>query len=304
MMERIIDQSKADFRAWLRRYHRPSRAEGLAWAKKAAGVLALFAVLYLVGMFVPEGFDYVHYFSQGRYPAFWIPWVPPIVNLMNMPALFAIAILGLTLRTWQLKGSPLVLAMAVFSLPTWWVINLGNVEGFVLLGLLILPWGAPFVLFKPTISAFALLARKDTIIVGALWGLLSLLIWGPWPLELLALGTTTWKADWVQEISLFPWGLIVALPLLWLSRGDEDLLMAAGSFATPHLFPYHFIVLMPAMARMRWYWALATWLVSFTPLLANWLGPIGWHFGNLMSVCFWLGIYTNRRAAQREKTAV
>lgn len=70
--------------------------------------------------------------------------------------------------------------------------------------------------------------------------------------------------------------------------------MAAGSLATPHLFPYHFIILMPSLGRMRLPWMLLTWVISWTPLLANWVGPIGWHFGNLMSLAFWFGIYLNK----------
>ena len=103
--------------------------------------------------------------------------------------------------------------------------------------------------------------------------------------------TPAWKAEWTQDITLFPWGLLPGLVLLWFSRGDEDLLMAAGSLMTPHLFPYHFIVLMPALARMTWPWMLLTFFVSWTPLLANWFGPQAWRFGNLMSLCFWFGIY-------------
>ncbi len=88
-----------------------------------------------------------------------------------------------------------------------------------------------------------------------------------------------------------PLGAILALPLLWFSRGDEDLLMAAGSFMTPHLFPYHFYLLMPALGRMKTGWMLLTWLLSWSPLLANWLGNIGWHAGNLFALVLWLGIY-------------
>ena len=54
--------------------------------------------------------------------------------------------------------------------------------------------------------------------------------------------------------------------MLWLGRGDEDMLMAAGSFITPHVFPYHFALIMPAIARMSKFWAILTWLVSFSPL--------------------------------------
>jgi hypothetical protein len=40
---------------------------------------------------------------------------------------------------------------------------------------------------------------------------------------------------------------------------------------------------------------VATWFISWTPLIANWVGPIGWHMGNLLGGCLWLGIYLNKK---------
>ena len=77
--------------------------------------------------------------------------------------------------------------------------------------------------------------------------------------------------------------------------------MAAGSLATPHLFPYHFILLTPSLGRMKRPWMIATWLIAWTPLLANWLGPTAWHFGNLMSIFFWCGIYFSGKRHARER---
>ena len=51
-----------------------------------------------------------------------------------------------------------------------WVIFMGNLDGLVLVGLLILPWGVPLALMKPQVAAFALLAKKKTIIAGLSWG--------------------------------------------------------------------------------------------------------------------------------------
>lgn len=279
------------------------RTAWLARLRSGLALLAIFLVLYAAGHFLPVGYDWRNFFSKGILPSIWTPWTLPIVRMLNLPAVFAFTVLGFGLRAYRYKASPLALALGLVSLPTLWVLFLGNLDGLVLFGLVMMPWGVPLATMKPQLAAFALLANRRWFLAAAVWGLLTLLIWGLWPLNLGTIFAADWKVEWVQDISLFPWGLVVALPLMWLSRGDEDLLMAAGSFATPHLFPYHFILLMPALGRMRWPWMLATWLVSWTPLLSNWWGPWAWHLGNLMSVCFWLGIYLNRPAALAARAA-
>jgi hypothetical protein len=265
------------------------------WLRNAAVLAGLFAVLYGIGWFLPIGYDWRNFFGRGLLPNIWTPWTVPVVRVLNLPTVFALTVMAVGIRAYRYKATPLALSLALVSLPTLWVLFLGNLDGLALLGLVLLPWGVPLVTMKPQISAFALLANRRWFLAGIIWGVISLLIWGLWPLNLREIFSAGWKLEWVQDISLFPWGLLITLPLLWFSRGDEDLLMAAGSFSTPHLFPYHFILLMPALARMRWPWMILTWAVSWTPLLSNWLGPWAWHLGNLMGVCFWLGIYLNRR---------
>jgi len=260
--------------------------------------IGLFAALYLLGTYIPEGFDWRMFFAKGLVSPVWTPWSALFVKLLNFPLVVAITLFSIVVRAYRYNKSPYPIAFSVLSLPTLWVLYLGNLDGIVLLGLLLLPLGAPLALMKPQLSAFALFAHKNHIIAGLIWFLISLMVWGLWPLNLISVLTPEWKAHWIQDISLFPWGLIIAIPLLWFSRGDQDLLMAAGSFATPHLFPYHFILLMPSLARMKVPWMIITWVISWMPLLANWLGPRAWHFGNLLGLCVWCGIYfSNRRKA-------
>ena len=261
--------------------------------RQAALLAVLYLALYAIGTRLPPGFDWNILLNQGV-PSIWMPWTEPILDVLSLPSLFALTLIGVAVRTRRCGPSPIALALALVSLPTLWVLFLGNLDGLAVLGLVLLPWAAPLVLLKPQMASFALLARRNRMVAAAAWLALSLLIWGPWPLQWSKMMEPGWRAEWVQDISLFPWGLVVALPLLWFSRGDEDLLMAAGSLGTPHLFPYHFIVLMPALARMKPGWMVATWLISWTPLLANWLGPAAWHFGNLLSVFFWVGVYRTR----------
>jgi hypothetical protein len=263
-------------------------------ARSAAIWIGIAFFLYVIGIFLPEGFDWREYFSIGRVHPIWTPWTKPILSFLNFPLIVAITILSIIIRGYRYNKSPLPTALAVLSLPTMWVLLMGNLDGLVLLGLILLPWGVPLALMKPQVSAFALLAKKTSFIAGAVFILITFFIWGLWPLRFLMALTPEWKAEWTQDISLFPWGVLIALPLLWFSRRDEDLLMAAGSFATPHLFPYHFILVMPALGRMNKFWMWFTWVISFTPLLANWVGPKGWHMGNVLGACLWLGIYFSK----------
>lgn len=261
----------------------------------AAVWIVLFLLLYVVGTLLPEGFNWRLNFSGGVLPPWWVPWAKPIISLLNLPLVFSLTVLAIALRCFRRSTSLVPMLLAVLSLPTLWALFLGEVAGLPLVGMLALPWAVPVVLLKPQLAAFALLSKWKWFLAACLWLVLSVAIWGPWPLELLVIRSPEWKAIHPQDISLFPWGLLVAAPLLWFSRGDEDLLMAAGSFATPHLFPYHFIVLMPSLARMSLPWMLGAWLLSWTPLLANWLGPQAWHFGNLIGLSFWLGIKLRAR---------
>jgi hypothetical protein len=267
--------------------------------RNGALAAALFAVFYVIGLFVPEGFDWIHFFQFGRFPGFWLPWTKALVGWMDFPTVFALSMIGLGWRTRKYSHSPLPLVLTLASLPMFWILHLGNYDCLVVLGLMLLPWGVPLALLKPHLAAFAFLANRKWFLAGAIWIILSLLIWGFWPLTQIntIIVNPAWREEWVQDISLFPWGLLVAVPLLWYSRGDEDLLMAAGSLATPHLFPYHFIVLMPSLGRMRLRWMILTWIFTWSPLLANYLGPGAWHFGNFASLCFWCGIYFNRPRA-------
>ena len=257
--------------------------------------VALFAFLYIVSLFIPKGFDWIVYYSKGSLHPIWTPWTTVILKFLNWPLVVTITLFAIIFRTYQYNRSPLPIALAVLSLPTIWVLYMGNLDGVVLLGILLLPWGVPLAVMKPQLSAFALLANKKSILAGVIWGAISLAIWGLWPLNFTMVLSPGWKAEWVQDISLFPWGAIIAIPLLWFSRGDEDLLMAAGSFVTPHLFPYHFILLVPALGRMKPAWMVLTWLISWTPLISNWVGPIGWHMGNVLGACLWLGIYFSKK---------
>jgi hypothetical protein len=304
-----INGSRQDFHNWQGRMARrrrgladllagrptTERSEMIGTLRFLAIVGVTYLCLYLVGHLIPVGFDWKCCYGPRNLPPFFMPWTNFVLDLVNPPALFAFMILAIILRVRQYRGPVWAIALASLSFPVLWVLFKVDLEGVILLGIIMLPIGVPLALLKPQLAAFALLAKRSSFIAGVVWILLSFVLWGFWPLTFIGIGTPQWHAEWPQDISLFPWGAIIALPLLWLGRGDEDMLMAAGSFITPHVFPYHFALIMPAIARMSKFWAILTWLVSFSPLLANYLGPAAWHFGNLIGLVIWLGLYMKRR---------
>lgn len=81
---------------------------------------------------------------------------------------------------------------------------------------------------------------------------------------------------YVQDIALGWWGLPLALPLLWWSRGDMDMLMAGGVFASLHLLPNNLLPIVPAIARLSPRAVALACIFSWFPFLANWIGPAGW----------------------------
>jgi hypothetical protein len=168
--------------------------------------------------------------------------------------------------------------------------GLGHQPAVGLATALLIPWGAPLLLLKPNLTAFALLAKKNWFLTGLLWLGLSLLIWGAWPANLLVKITPGSKALQPQDVSLFPWSLLVAIPMLWQSRGDPYMLMAGGNFATPSVMPYHYLVLMPSLARLPRGYALLCWASSFLPLMANYFGPAWWQTANVFPLLIWIGL--------------
>lgn len=264
---------------------------------KIIGGVIIFIVLYVAGNFIPTGFDWQIFFGAGRAPAFFVPWVHWILPFLNWSLVVALTITALGWATWKRKGTPLTLFFILASLPTMWTLFLGQLDGLALLGLLLMPLGVPLALLKPQLTTFAMFKNRQWFIAAAILGIISVLIWGWWPLNLIARTGSAWKEIQPQDISLFPWSIPFVLPLLWLSRGDDDMLMSAGSLITPLLIPYHFIVVMPSLARLSLRWQIALWILSWLPLSANWIGPLGWRFGNIFSLVLWLGLFYTRRNA-------
>ena len=247
-------------------------------------------IFSLLGKFIPAdgfmAFDWVIYFEGRNLTSVHPPWLAPILIPFSWPTLVGVTIsttgLGIIKRTTNLTG----LIFALFTLPLFWVLFLGQIDGLVLLGITGLPWLTPFALLKPQLSIFAFLAKRSYLIGLILFLLLSVIIWGDWPLDMVnSLSNYSLVA---QDISLKYWGVPIALVLLWFSRGDIDMLMAAGAFGTFYLIPYHTLLIVPSIARLPPLAAVIACILSWLPLSANWIGPKGWWFGWLFISWIWI----------------
>jgi hypothetical protein len=109
----------------------------------------------------------------------------------------------------------------------------------VVLGLLGLPWLVPLALLKPQVSFFAFGAKRSWIVALVVWLAISFVLWGFWPVRMLAVNSYYAEGRYVKDIAIGRIGILAALPMFWFSWGDMDMLMVAGAFITPHLIPYN-----------------------------------------------------------------
>jgi hypothetical protein len=266
-------------------------------------IVAFSAVLFsTIGFIVrPDGFigyDWYYRISQGVRDPYHPPW-RDYAQYLTWPGLIGLTCAGLVVGLYQRYASPLIMAASFLSLPLLWMLFLGNLDGIVLLGLTGLPWLTPLATLKPQVSAFAFLSNKRWLAIFMFWIALTILIWGLWPLAMLN-HDAHWQslypeAEQPQNIELFPWSIPIVLILLWYSRGDMDMLMLAGTFVTPHIIPYSYIVVLPAIARINQWLALCLVVISWLPFSANWVGDWGWYLGHLFPAILWATLYLKRR---------
>jgi len=263
--------------------------------------LALFASLTVVfsmlGYFFPAdgfiGFDWIHFFEQANLPAFYPPWAELIIAPLSWAILIGITLSSFTIAILKRAIHPVSAVAAYFTLPLFWTLFLGQVDGLLILGLLGLPWLTPLAIIKPQVTVFALLARRSYLVGLVLCLLLSFLLWGFWPLDMFSIWTIHEEGKYVNDISLGLWGLPISIILLWFSRGDQDMLMAAGVFSTPYLLPYNLLPLVPAIARLNPIAALIACLLSWLPFSANWINK-GWYLGWIFILLLWFQLARKR----------
>lgn len=266
----------------------------IPWHQQILLAAVLTAIFSLIGRILPAngGFawDWIHFWSIQRVPPFYPPWVSIAIQPLTWPLLIGLTLAAVSLAALRRQRNLFSMAAVFLSLPVFWVIFLGQLEGLILLGLLGLPWLAPLALLKPQVSFFAFGARKSYLAALLVVLLISILIWGFWPARML--GTESYYAEGrpPQSVGLGLWGLPLFLATIWFSRGDMDMLMASGVFITPHLVQYNLLPLVPAIARLRPRSAFIASALSWLSFSANWLGPAGWWLGWFFVLWLWVNL--------------
>jgi hypothetical protein len=259
---------------------------------------ALLIPIYGLGKLVPPtdylGFDWVHFFGRGFVPAFYPPWTKVVIGAISWPLLLGITFAATSLATLKRARNFLSVVSAILALPLFWTVFLGQLDGLIIFGLLGLPWLAPFALIKPQVSLFAFGARRSYLLALVLTLFLSFVIWGWWPLKMLSIWEIHAEGRYINDISIGLLGLPLALPMLWFSRGDMDMMMLSGTLISPYLLPYNLLPLIPAIARLSWWSAIICMLLSWLPLSANWLGPSGWWLGWAFVAWLWINLFVMR----------
>lgn len=243
-----------------------------------AGALALWPLVHRLPM---VGWDWYFWFEPGII-GFYPPWTAVVLSpltalpwrsglsLLNSITLCAVAVaVAKEAQPADRAGWSAAVLLALLSPPVFMDLWLGNIEGLVLFGQLLMPPGILLLLMKPHLTGWALLARRDWLLWGLGWGLVSLLIWGAWPLRMFAE-----MSRLEQNPLMIGWGnlgwpvLLLGAVLLVFSGADPLRLMSAGFLLTPYLMPNHMLLLLPALGRVRGWRRLALWA-------AVWLSAFG-----------------------------
>ncbi|MGD8806800.1 MAG: glycosyltransferase family 87 protein [Chloroflexota bacterium] len=191
------------------------------------------------------------HYSYNPYPFYWFIWPFAI-----LPATLGAILWNLTnaagfifaLRYWKSD----LLAFSL-SLPCFWILYSGQLEGIIAAAVIMALIGNPLVAglgltlltFKPQLGLaailFVLLRRRDwrPLILPAAVYLLSFIAWGWWIPDWLAdiIGKGSTASVAMTNVSLFPYALLLLL-LLWVYRSSLKIWLLVQSLAMPY-FPVY-----------------------------------------------------------------
>jgi hypothetical protein len=201
-------------------------------------------------------------------------WLPlPLATLVQLCLYFAI----LTGVIFKFGGNRQTMLIALTSFVALDAALELNIDWLVCLGLLVPPaFSGPFLLIKPqnALGYWLSFKRRElvhTLLVVLVLLVISLLLWGFWPLQMLeAIRTNTLGRSYnLAPLALLPWPIAVAigLSLSWVAfrRHDPVLSILAWLFFIPYITLYALLLPLALFAirypRVALLISVVAWLV-------------------------------------------
>lgn len=241
--------------------------------------------------FHPIGRIWLRPYSEDIYFAY-PPWTAAILAPFHLiPAQLSRAVwafvttVACSFTNKTIEGDSFSLLLLVTSIPFISLVGNGQTDGIVILGfgLITLNYfyselvGSILILGKPQTLLFVLPFlflksdyKKQLIIGGMLFGLLTFTIWGWWIPEMFAKASRLQNVEW--NWAFWPYGIPAGILMLYLGYRYEKL--ALGALATFFLVPY-----------IAWY-SLTAYLVIVYAMSPRWLAILTFLIINFLS--FWL----------------
>jgi hypothetical protein len=287
--------------------------------------LAIAISIWLIYAYLAPGLDYFGGYrdlvmgadlASPEFPVFAPPWLATILSpFVSLPerlgfALFlASSVAILLFSTHTLKGHPLPLLLsAQLSWILWW----GQIDGLAILGLalawisykkkswVLMTFALLLTLLKPQVSLVSVLIlwwwlgkeRWKALLISISFGIVSILIWGPWPL---------WNiSKTIRFAGNHPYGMLntslglLALPLFipaffipLRNRSKRLLAITATALLVSPYLPYYSTLILFCFPLPLWLYAFA-FLGYFPSLLGT---NVAWKGIMLLPILTLLSIY-------------
>ncbi len=217
-------------------------------------------------------------FAVHNPPWFLLPFFPLTILPETLGRTFnnLLNVLAVVLLVRRLKGNRLAMVAALCSPSLLATSIVSNIEWMPIMGALLTgPWGAPWLLIKPQVTALLLILywrrakwKLTYFLPLAVFVLVSFLIWGFWPLELRSLPDDFQR--W--NISLWPWSFpfgLFAFWKAWKSTNEADELrwgLTASILVAPY-FAWGSLTASIAAWATKYPRIVATLLIVFWTLL-------------------------------------
>ncbi len=250
-------------------------------------------------------------------PPWLVPFMAPFVSLPGRPgylAFMAATIAGIVYSTYVLGGKPIPILLSSHMM---WILWWGQIEVWGVLAVVIgveclrrsVPHRKSWLLislalalasFKPQVSLVPVLALwwwmgrerwKPVIAMLALF-ILSILIWGPWPVwywqGIFGFIGDQHHGPWNASLGLWAMPLFIPALLLPLSREKRLIALTATAFIVSPYMPYYSTILLLCFA-VPW-WAYVFGFLSYLPSLIG--TRLAWNAVVLLPILVLIWLYT------------